>query len=214
MQASFAGDARMRSRGANDRQAAPDPAALPEPSAVEAVLHTPRRVHPIPAWRLRLVALTTQLVLLLAVGTWMMSTDEVGALASKILRVHPLTRVSTDRPDVGVIVRAQPQDVLLLAAELAVRGIHVSFADDGRVLSRVAASPSCARWATSCCQRSPTPARCCAGCARAGTLHAQARALGLGHRFYCLQPLRRADRGSDGAGAHRRRDPGQPARCD
>ena len=188
VKASFVGDAQMRSRGANDRQAAPDPAALPEPSAVEAVLNTPRRVHPIPAWRLRLVALTTQLVLLLAAGTWMMSTDEVGALASKILRVHPLTRVSTDRRDAGVIVRAQPQDVLLLANELAVRGIHVTFADDGHVLSpgsiaelralgdqllpAIPDSGALLRWVRT-----------------GGTLHAQARALGLGRRYYCLQPL-------------------------
>ena len=115
-----------------------DAAAAAAPNdlaAVDVVLQAPRRVRPIPRWRLRTVALATQLVLLLGVGTWMMSTDEVTALASKILHVHPLTHVKTDQPDVGLIVHVPAGDVSPVAAELAERGIHVSFADDGGVPS-------------------------------------------------------------------------------
>jgi UDP-N-acetylglucosamine:LPS N-acetylglucosamine transferase len=155
-------------------------------AAVDAVLSTPRRVHPIPLWRLRLAAFAVQLALLLGAGAWMMSTDEVTALATKILHVHPLTKVKTSQPDVGVIVRAPARDVPLLAAELAGRGIHVSFADGGRVPSRgmivklqslgdevLPEVPGSAalRWVRT-----------------RGTLHSQARALGLRRRFYYLQP--------------------------
>lgn len=162
------------------------PAAGGDLVAADVVLGAPRRVRPIPRWRLRAVALATQLVLLLGVGTWMMSTDEVTALASKILRVHPLKQVKTDQPDVGLIVHVPAGEVSLVASELAGRGIHVSFADDGgvpspRTISQMHAlgdellpevsGSSIFRWVRT-----------------RGALHAQARALGLSHRFYFLQP--------------------------
>ena len=155
-------------------------------NAADSVLHTPRRVHPIPHWRLRLSALALQLVLLLGVGAWTMSTDEVTALATKILRVHPLARVNTGQPEVGLIVRAPARDVSFLAAELAGRGIHISFTDDAGVPSPVTVAslhsigdevlpevPSSGplRWERT-----------------RGTLRSQARALGLRHHFYYLQP--------------------------
>jgi len=156
------------------------------PEAVDVVLQAPPRVRPIPRWRLRMVATATQLALLLGVGAWMMSTDEVNALATKILQVHPLARVNTDQRDAGVIVRAPARDMPLLAAELAGRGIHVSFADGGRV-------PSGATIAT---LRSlgdellPEVPRSAAlrWVRTRGVLGSQARALGLHHSFYYLQP--------------------------
>jgi processive 1,2-diacylglycerol beta-glucosyltransferase len=162
-------------------------AVVAEATAAELVLDAPRRVIPIPLWRLRLVAFLTPLVLLLGVSMWTMSTDEVTVLAAKILHVHPLARVKTDQPDVGVIVRVPTADEMLVASELAGRGIHVSFADAGGVPKRatiagvralgdellpaIPDSGSLLRW---------VKAR--------GTLRAQARALGLRHRFYFLQP--------------------------
>jgi processive 1,2-diacylglycerol beta-glucosyltransferase len=162
-------------------------AAHEEPAAVDLVLGAPRRVRSIPLWRLRLVAFATPFVLLLSVGAWTMSTDEVTALASALLRVHPLTYVPTDQPDVGIIVQAPARDVTLVAAELAGRGIHVSFADDGGVPARatilrlhslgdqlmpeVGPGTSLLRWVR-------TRAK----------LRSQAHALGLHHHFYFLQP--------------------------
>ena len=167
-------------------QGAAAPDAL-EPSAADLVLDAPRRVIPIPLWRLRLVAFVTPLVLCLGMGMWTMLTDEVTVLAAKILHVHPLARVKTDQPDVGVIVRVPARDEMLVASELAGRGIHVSFADEGGVpkpatisgvrafgdelLPAIGDSGPLLRW---------VKAR--------GTLRAQARALGLRHRFYFLQP--------------------------
>ncbi|HEX3911456.1 MAG TPA: glycosyltransferase [Solirubrobacteraceae bacterium] len=155
-------------------------------AAADVVLQAPRRVRPIPRWRLRAVALATQLVLLLGVGTWMMSTDDVTALASKILHVHALKQVKTDQPDVGLILHVPAGEVAPIASELAERGIHASFADDGGVPTAATidrlhtlgdeivpevTGHSIFHWVRT-----------------RGALHAQARALGLGHRFYFLQP--------------------------
>jgi processive 1,2-diacylglycerol beta-glucosyltransferase len=161
--------------------------ALNDLAAADVVLQAPRRVRPIPRWRLRTVALATQLVLLLGVGTWMASTDEVTALASKILHVHPLKQVKTDQPDVGLIVHVPVAgDVSLVASELASRGIHVSFADDGTV-----PSPSTIGYLRSLGDElvpEVTGHSIFHWVRTRGALHAQARALGLGHRYYFLQP--------------------------
>jgi UDP-N-acetylglucosamine:LPS N-acetylglucosamine transferase len=158
-----------------------------ETLAAALVLEAPRRVIPIPLWRLRLVALLTPLALLAGMGMWTMSTDEVTVLAAKLLHVHPLARVKTAQRDVGVIVRVPASAQTLVAAELAGRGIHVSFADSGRAptpatISRMRAlgdellpaipdSGALLRWVKA-----------------GGALRAQARALGLAHHFYFLQP--------------------------
>jgi processive 1,2-diacylglycerol beta-glucosyltransferase len=180
VQASFA--------AGNEPQSTPviDSLGEREPAAADVVLQAPRRVRPIPRWRLRAVALTTQIALLLGAATWMMSTDEVAALAIKILHVQPLKNVKTTQREVGVIVRMPSRDAPIVASELAARGIHVSFADYGSVPSRMTITelrslgdevlpevPRSAgvRWVRT-----------------RGVLRSQAQALGLGHRFYFLQP--------------------------
>ncbi len=159
---------------------------LEGPSAVDVVLKAPRRVNPIPLWKLRVAALATQLVLLIGVGSWMMSTDEVSAVAAKVLDVDTLVHVNTSQADVGLIVHAPSGDVPLIASELAAKGIHVTVADDAGVPSsaRVAGlhalgdellpevpGSKLLRWVRT-----------------RGMLRSQARALGLRHRFYFLQP--------------------------
>ncbi|HEY2181815.1 MAG TPA: glycosyltransferase [Solirubrobacteraceae bacterium] len=163
-----------------------EPIRSTEPAAADVVLDAPHRVRPIPRWRLRAVALATQLALLIGIGTWMMSTDEVTAVASKLLHVHALAVVKTTQPEVGLIVHAAPGQLAPLATELAARGIHASFADDGvtpppgtiakvralgdEIVPEVTGS-SILRWVRT-----------------RAVLHAQARALGLRHHFYYLQP--------------------------
>lgn len=163
------------------------PVPLPQRPAAELVLDTPRRVTPIPLWRLRLAAFFTPLALFLGIGMWTMSTDEVTVLAAKILHVHPLAQVKTDQADIAVVVRVPARAELLVAGELAAHGIHVSLADEGRVPARatiagvradgdellpaIADTGPLLRW---------VKAR--------GTLRAQAHAFGLRHGFYFLQP--------------------------
>jgi UDP-N-acetylglucosamine:LPS N-acetylglucosamine transferase len=178
VQASFADAEEAGANGAHQPELAP--------AAADIVLNVNRRVRTIPRWRLRTVALAGQLTLLLGVGTWMMSTDEVAAVAAKILRVHPLTHVHTNSPTVGVIVRTPRRDMPSVAAALAERGIRVSFADGAGVPTRETISKlrslgdevlpevpgsSALRWV-----RTP------------GVLRSQARALGLHHHFYYLEP--------------------------
>ena len=115
MRASFSGAG--KAPGARSAE----PGAERDPQAADVVLAAPRRVRPIPRWRLRAVAAVTQLAILLAAGTWMMSTDEVTAVASRILDVHPLVQVKTDQPDVGLIVRSS-----VLKADRAAAIVHTS----------------------------------------------------------------------------------------
>ncbi|HEV3283189.1 MAG TPA: glycosyltransferase [Solirubrobacteraceae bacterium] len=154
--------------------------------AVEVLLNTPRRVRPIPLWRRRLAAAATQAAILVGVGAWVMSTDEVSALAGMALNVHPLKHVNTAQPDIGLIVRAPAGSVVVLASELAGRGIHVSFAEGSGVPTHrcvtglraigdelIPEAPGSAplRWVRT-----------------RGTLRSQARAIGLPRHFYFLQP--------------------------
>ncbi len=183
VEASFAAQASSSST----QPSAPTGAMCVEGAAAELVLDAPRRVRPIPLWRLRLAALAVQLMLVLVGGMWLMSTDEVSALASVILHVHPLERVHTAQPELGLIVRTPARDMSLVAGDLALQGIHVSFADDGgvpaastvlqmrslgdEVLPEVSGSGPLLRWVRT-----------------RSTLRSQARALGLDHHFYFLQP--------------------------
>jgi len=164
----------------------PGPEPVADPAAVDLVLAVPRRVRPIPRWRLRLVAVATQLAAIGVLGSWMMSTDEVTSLAAKVLRVHPLSHVQTHQRAVAVVVRAPSSDVSVLAYELAEKGIHVSFADDAGVPTpeRIAELQSLRDQLLPEVPKS-SPLR---WTATRGTLHAQARALGLRHRFYYVEP--------------------------
>jgi processive 1,2-diacylglycerol beta-glucosyltransferase len=187
VQASFAEDLPVAAMARDTVAPAPERRQREEhPEAVDIVLGAPRRVRPIPAWRLKLVAVAAQLLLLLGVGTWTLSTDEVSAVAADILNVHSLKRVSTDQPDVGLIVRTPAGDVTRVADELAAQGIHASFADGGaHARSTIVLLRSLG---DELLPEGP-PGRAFLRWVRTrATLGAQARALGLRHRFYFLAP--------------------------
>ncbi len=161
--------------------------AARDPAAADVVLQARHRVRPIPRWRLRTVALATQLVLLLAVGTWVMSTDEVSAVASKLLHVHSLSVVKTDQPDVGLIIHAPRGEISALASQLAARGIHASFADDG--VTPAPATVAKLRYLGDELLPEVRAGSLLHWVRTRSVLHSQARALGLRrHHFYYLQP--------------------------
>jgi processive 1,2-diacylglycerol beta-glucosyltransferase len=180
VRASFATGAPRRESGLKGLSFSPGPAAA------DVVLSAPRRVHPIPLWRLRTAALATNLVLLLGVGSWMLSTDEVSAVAAKVLDVDTLVHVNTSQADVGVIVHAPAADIPLVASELAAKGIHVTLADDSGVPSRERIM-SVHALGDQMIPEVPG-SRLLHWMHTRGTLRSQARALGLHHRFYFLQP--------------------------
>jgi len=156
------------------------------PAAADIVLGAPRRVRPVPVWRLRTAAFATQAALLVGMGSWMMSTDEVTAIAAKILQVHPLSHVPTRQREVGIIVHAPAGVMDQVAAQLAAQGIHVSFADDAGVPTRA----RIARLSVFGDELLPeVPNSALFHWVRTrGVLRSQARALGLRHSFYYLEP--------------------------
>src|SRR3989442_13983418 len=77
----------------NAPDSAPGAPMLPrDAAAADVVLAAPRRVRPIPKWRLRAVAPATQLLLLLGAGTWMKATQYATALATPIPPVQSLAQ--------------------------------------------------------------------------------------------------------------------------
>lgn len=170
----------------DERSAAGDATPLQEPHAVDVVLKAPHRVSAVPAWRLRTAAFATQAAILLGLGAWMMSTDEVTALAAKVLDVHPLSHVKTDQRAVGLILRAPAQAAAAEAAVLAAQGIHVSVADDGT--TPPAARIESMRALGDELLPEISPGKLFHWVRTRGTLRAQARALGLGRHFYYLEP--------------------------
>jgi processive 1,2-diacylglycerol beta-glucosyltransferase len=180
VQASFLSEGPAREEPAG---LAPPPAG---PAAVDAVLRAPRRVRPIPLWQLRLAAFATWIGLLFGVGSWMMSTDEVTAVASKLLDVHPLVHVDTSRRDVALIVRAPSPAIPQVAVALASRGVHVSFADDAGVPTRERIL-ALRRLGDELLPEVPGSALLRWERTR-GVLRKQARALGLPRHFYYMQP--------------------------
>jgi hypothetical protein len=158
-------------------------AALARPDAARAVLDASHRVRPIARWRLRAVRVFTSMLLALSVGTWLLSTDEIDALAAVVVG-HPVHTVATHGLDaVAVIVRSPVGEIPAAAATLHRAGVSASFAStvapDRATLVRLAALGDSAMPAI---KRSSlfgwihTPAE----------LRRDARKLHLEHRFFYL----------------------------
>ncbi len=147
----------------------------------------PPRAARSPLWRLRLAAFCVQLLLLLGVGTWTMSTDEVAALAADDPE-RALARAGAHRPARRRLDRARARATRSRAwrapwprrastprsptagstrppRSLALRALG------DELLPEVPPGTSVLRWVRT-----------------RGALRAQARALGLHHRFYFLEP--------------------------
>ena len=97
--------------------------------AADVVLQAPLRVRPVPAWRPRVVRLAAQGLVLLGASGWMLSTDELTAVAAGLLKARPIKTVRTHgRREVALIVRAPEASVPTLVAALRQDGLHASFA--------------------------------------------------------------------------------------
>jgi processive 1,2-diacylglycerol beta-glucosyltransferase len=156
-------------------------------TAVDIVLDPPRRALQRPVWRVAALTLAVQLLMLFGVGTWIMSTDEISAVASMILQAEPLTHVKTDQRAVAIIVRAPVADMTGIAADLARRGVRVSFADDGYAPAQ-ATVVRMHKLGQQMVPQMPVSATLLRWLRTRGILGAQARALGLRHSYYFLQP--------------------------
>jgi len=185
---------REQVQGCIERAAATPPVAvaaagaqapLARPEAIDAVLAAPRRVRPVPTWRPRAVRVGIQSALVLALGAWTLSTDEVSALASDMFNVHPIVHVKTAQRSVALIIRTSDGNVPRVAAALAAGGVHASFAESQTHPSQ-ATLASLRAYGDEGLPEAPshgllgwlhTPSQ----------LHAQARAFGLHRHFYFLE---------------------------
>jgi hypothetical protein len=103
-------------------------AAAVAPRAADLVLDSPRRVAPVALWRLRLAHYSATLMIVLGAGVWTLSTDEVTALAAKVIGVHTVVTVPTNKPDVGLVVRTSQSSIPAVASHLSRLGLHATFA--------------------------------------------------------------------------------------
>jgi processive 1,2-diacylglycerol beta-glucosyltransferase len=112
-------------RSRRGEQPCPQPALDPG-DAAEVVLRAPFRVRPIARWRLRAASAITSALLALGVGVWVMSTDELDALASMVS--HQVKTVTTHGASAALVVRARPAVILAIAERLKHDGVEATFA--------------------------------------------------------------------------------------
>jgi nucleoside-diphosphate-sugar epimerase/UDP-N-acetylglucosamine:LPS N-acetylglucosamine transferase len=97
------------------------------PSAASFVVEGRARIRPLPAWRIRLAhGLATAAAAVVAV-TLVFASDDSYALFAAAFDLHPMTRVSTKRDQVAVIVDAPAAMTSALARRLSKRRFRASF---------------------------------------------------------------------------------------
>jgi processive 1,2-diacylglycerol beta-glucosyltransferase len=104
------------------------PAVPVGPSAASFVLARPRRVNPLPVWRIRGSHAVGVLIAALLVGGWTFSADAPYPLVAKAFHLHSLGEVSGSGADVGLVIRAPEATIPELTAVLAQHGSRASFA--------------------------------------------------------------------------------------
>lgn len=156
------------------------------PAAADVVMRARSRVRPVARWRTIAVRVATSVVISLGAGIWVMSTDELDALASDLS--HPVKTVPAGGIDaVRVVVDAPQREVLRLARELHRDDIKASFAFASvpsartvRALRRFGDDVIPAINGAGGLQWFHVPAE----------LRREAHALHLHHRFYYLNPAK------------------------
>ncbi|MGI8410913.1 MAG: NAD-dependent epimerase/dehydratase family protein [Solirubrobacteraceae bacterium] len=98
------------------------------PSTASLILSDERRVHQLPAWRLRTARAVTATAAVAIVVAWALTTGTSYKLVSHFVPMRAITTVQTTRPEVGVLIDAPASQLPALASTLASRGMHVSFA--------------------------------------------------------------------------------------
>jgi len=115
------------------------------PAIAPAVLERRPRAIPLPVWRLRVgsAAATAAASLLLTGAT--LSIDGAYSVLARPLDLRPLTTVSTDRPEVGLLIDAPARLVPALARDLSRDRAHASFAVTGGMSDSTLAGLTAAR---------------------------------------------------------------------
>jgi UDP-glucose 4-epimerase len=105
----------------------PDGRFARRPPTAALILADGRRSQPLPAWRVRTARAATTAVAAVAIAGWTLTTGASYSLVGDFAHIRPVTAVTTDRPQVGVLVDAPANQVPQLASLLSAYGIHASF---------------------------------------------------------------------------------------
>ena len=119
------------------RRPDPDPSFARRPSTASLILSNERRGLQLPRWRLRAARATLTSATAVFIAAWALTTGASYSLVSHFVHMRPVTAITTDRPEVGVLVDTSAAQVPGLATTLWQRGIHVSFAIDGTPIPSV-----------------------------------------------------------------------------
>ena len=107
------------------------PEVPPAPPAAPLVLDPPARVAPRPRWVMRASRVATTAASALLVAGWTLNSDDAYSLVAKTLHAKPMTRVATQRPEVGLVLRVPREGIPQVQRALAARHAHASFAVRG-----------------------------------------------------------------------------------
>jgi UDP-N-acetylglucosamine:LPS N-acetylglucosamine transferase len=110
---------------ANPREADRSFERLPDPAAL--VCAARPRVKPLAAWRMRATRLATAAAVAFVAFVGSLATDASYPLLASALDLHPLTTVSTTRPEVGLLIDAPASQSVALARALYAHGAKASF---------------------------------------------------------------------------------------
>lgn len=114
----------------------PVPEVPPAPSAAPLVLKPLVRVQPRPAWVPRLTRMATSAAMsVMAIG-WGLNSEAAYSLAARVLHAKPLTAISTQRPQVALVLRVPRGSLDQVRRVLDARGEHASFAVAGGLDTR------------------------------------------------------------------------------
>ncbi len=114
-------------RRALARRPKPDHSFAVLPSPATFVRDARQQLRHQPVLRARLGRMATAATAALAIGALAFSLDDPYQLLAKPFELRPVRSVPTTRPDVGLLVDAQPALDPMLARMLAQQGLHASF---------------------------------------------------------------------------------------
>src|SRR6202042_389071 len=108
----YASRGRGRRRGrARGQPLAPHCPFARRPPTAALILADGRRSQPLPAWRVRTARAATTAVAAGAIAGWTLTTGASYSLVGDFAHIRPVTAVTTDRPQVGVLVDAPANQV-------------------------------------------------------------------------------------------------------
>jgi len=110
------------------RPAAERPRLAPAPSAASLVLTAEPRLRPAPPRRARVLRTAGAAATILALGGWAFLSDDAYPLVARMLDLEPISSIATERPEVGLVIRAPARRVPDLVRTLRRGKARASFA--------------------------------------------------------------------------------------